>query len=133
MMRTLPILTESSSHAHADPPVSRGWVMTRFLRDLKNILQSQIALRYRRAYLPSLFGHYSVNSVCNLRCSYCYIAQPEIAPSGFTLRGLPLDRAKRVLLHLRQEAIALRLLGGEPLLQGPSRRLAPGPRDDTCW
>ena len=26
---------------------------------------------------PSLFGHYGVNSTCNLRCSYCYVHEPE--------------------------------------------------------
>ena len=110
-MRALPVLDQ----APEAPPPPR-WPAARYLADVKNVLQAQVALRYKRVYLPSLFAHYSVNSVCNLRCSYCYVSQPQIVPAGFTLRGLPLERAKRVLRTLREECIALRLLGGEPLL-----------------
>jgi MoaA/NifB/PqqE/SkfB family radical SAM enzyme len=73
-------------------------------------------VRWKRVYLPSLFGHYTVNSACNLRCAYCYVAQPEIFPEGFTQAGLPVERAKRVLRTLRREVIGLRIQGGEPFL-----------------
>jgi MoaA/NifB/PqqE/SkfB family radical SAM enzyme len=71
-------------------------------------------VRFKRGYLPSLFAYYTVNSACNLRCSYCYVGQPEIFPQGFSNRGLPLERAKQVLTTLRQECLFLRILGGEP-------------------
>jgi hypothetical protein len=42
-------------------------------RDTWNYLQAQLAVRVTSLYCPSLFGHYGVNSACNLRCSYCYV------------------------------------------------------------
>ena len=69
-------------------------------RDARNLVQALVALRLKRVYLPSLFAYYTVNSACNLRCSYCYIGQPEIFPQGFANAGLPLERAKRVLATL---------------------------------
>ncbi|MFQ5709370.1 MAG: radical SAM protein [bacterium] len=111
-------------------PISLAWLLPlgrilktseqvssfRFLLDLKHIVQAQLALRNKRTYLPSLFAHYTVNSVCNLRCSYCYVHQPVIFPEGFSQTGLPLPRAQKVLKTLRQECVMLRLQGGEPLL-----------------
>lgn len=88
----------------------------RLLTDLKNVAQAVIAVRFKSVYMPSLFGHYTVNSVCNLRCAYCYVGQPEIFPEGFTQTGLPLHRAERVLRTLRKEVVGLRFQGGEPLL-----------------
>jgi len=86
------------------------------LHDAKNYVQAQLATRVRGIYCPSLFGHYGVNSACNLRCSYCYVSEPETYPTGFSEAGLPLESAKRVLEHLREEAFILRLQGGEPTL-----------------
>ena len=96
----------------------------RLARDVRNLLQALVALRFKRVYLPSLFAYYTVNSACNLRCSYCYIGQPEIFPQGFANAGLPLERAKRVLATLRQESLFLRFLGGEPTIYKPINELA---------
>ena len=93
-----------------------GLNSTQYLIDVKNILKAQLAVRFKSLYMPSLFGHYTVNSTCNLRCSYCYVHQPEIFPDGFSQSGLPLERAKRVLKALRKECMFLRIQGGEPLL-----------------
>lgn len=93
-------------------------------RDARNLVQALVALRLKRVYLPSLFAYYTVNSACNLRCSYCYIGQPEIFPQGFANAGLPLERAKRVLATLRREALFLRFLGGEPTVYKPINELA---------
>ena len=85
-------------------------------RDTKNYLQAQLAVRLPGVYCPSLFGHYGVNSACNLRCSYCYVHEPETYPKGFAEHGLPVEQAKRVLAHLREECFSIRFQGGEPLL-----------------
>lgn len=96
----------------------------RLVHDVRNLLQALVALRFKRVYLPSLFAYYTVNSACNLRCSYCYIGQPEIFPQGFANAGLPLERAKRVLATLRRESLFLRFLGGEPTIYKPINELA---------
>ncbi len=101
----------SATHRLVDAP---GWRLA--LHDVKNYMQAHIATRWKAVYCPSLFGHYGVNSACNLRCSYCYVAEPETYPKGFSDAGLPLADAKRVLEHLREEAFALRLQGGEPTI-----------------
>ena len=92
-----------------------------------------MALRLKRVYLPSLFAYYTVNSACNLRCSYCYIGQPEIFPQGFANSGLPLERAKRVLSTLRQEALFLRFLGGEPTIYKPISELVRYAKQELCY
>src|SRR5262245_11195375 len=91
---------------------ARQWKLA--LHDARNYVQAQIATRVKGVYCPSLFGHYGLNSACNLRCSYCYVSEPETYPKGFSETGLPLESAKRVLEHLREEAFILRLQGGEP-------------------
>jgi organic radical activating enzyme len=90
------------------------WRLT--LHDTANYLRAQWATRVNGAYCPSLFVHYGVNSACNLRCSYCFIHEPETFPKGFSEVGLPLEEAKRVLEHAREEAMFLRFMGGEPLI-----------------
>jgi hypothetical protein len=85
-------------------------------RDVRNYVQAQLAVRFTSIYCPSLFGHYGVNSSCNLRCSYCYVHEPETYPKGFSEHGLPLEQAKKVLEHLREECFSIRFQGGEPLL-----------------
>ncbi len=90
------------------------WRLT--LHDTANYLRAQWATRVKGAYCPSLFVHYGVNSTCNLRCSYCFIHEPETFPKGFSEVGLPLEQAKRVLEHAREEAMFLRFMGGEPLI-----------------
>jgi sulfatase maturation enzyme AslB (radical SAM superfamily) len=105
----------------------------RLARDVKNFLQALVALRFKRVYLPSIFAHYTVNSACNLRCSYCYVGQPEIFPQGFANAGLPLERAKRVLATLRQECLFLRFQGGEPTVYKPINELARYAKQDLCF
>ena len=97
------------THYLVDAP---AWKLA--LHDARNYVQAQIATRVKGVYCPSLFGHYGVNSACNLRCSYCYVSEPETYPKGFSEAGLPLESAQRVLEHLREEAFILRLQGGEP-------------------
>lgn len=105
----------------------------RLARDVRNLVQALVALRLKRVYLPSLFAYYTVNSACNLRCSYCYIGQPEIFPQGFANAGLPLERAKRVLATLRQEALFLRFLGGEPTIYKPISELVRYAKQELCY
>ncbi|HXT70065.1 MAG TPA: radical SAM protein [Vicinamibacterales bacterium] len=100
-----------SAHYLVDAP---AWKLA--AHDAKNYVQAQLATRIKGLYCPSLFGHYGVNSACNLRCSYCYVSEPQTYPKGFSEAGLPLDKAMRVLEHLREEAFILRLQGGEPTL-----------------
>jgi hypothetical protein len=71
-----------------------------------------------------------VNSTCNLRCSYCYVHEPETYPNGFSQHGLPLAQAKRVLDHLREECFSIRFQGGEPLLYPHITELAEYARRD---
>lgn len=113
-MKTLPVVSPFVSETELKPV--RRITVLQLVVDTKNILQARLAMRFKNLYMPSLFGHYTVNSVCNLRCSYCYVGQPEIFPEGFSQTGLPLMRAKHVLANLRQECIALRVQGGEPML-----------------
>lgn len=101
-----------------------------FCQDARNYLRAQLAVRFKSLYCPSLFGHFGVNSACNLRCSYCYVHEPETFPNGFAEAGLPLDQARKVLDHLRQECITLRLQGGEPLLYPHITELARYARQD---
>ena len=91
-------------------------------RDTRNYVQAQLAVRIPGIYCPSLFGHYGVNSTCNLRCSYCYVHEPETYPKGFAEQGLPLEQARKVLEHLREECFSVRFQGGEPLLVSAHRR-----------
>ena len=109
----------SGSHPLVDAP---QWKLA--LHDARNYAQAQLAARVKSVYCPSLFGHYGVNSACNLRCSYCYVSEPETYPKGFSEKGLPLESAKRVLEHLREEAFILRLQGGEPSIYPHIHELA---------
>jgi hypothetical protein len=99
-------------------------------RDTRNYFQAQLAVRVGGIYCPSLFGHYGVNSACNLRCSYSYVHEPETYPTGFSEQGLPLDQARRVLEHLREECFSVRFQGGEPLLYPHIVELARYARED---
>jgi MoaA/NifB/PqqE/SkfB family radical SAM enzyme len=94
----------------------RTGTFTLLWRDTRNYIQAQAAVRVKGIYCPSLFGHYGVNSACNLRCSYCYVHEPETYPNGFAEHGLPLEQAKKVLEHLREECFSIRFQGGEPLI-----------------
>jgi MoaA/NifB/PqqE/SkfB family radical SAM enzyme len=105
----------------------------RLARDVRNLLQAVLAVRWKRIYLPSIFGHYTVNSACNLRCSYCYVGQPEIFPEGFANRGLPLMRAKAVLAKLREECLFLRFQGGEPTIYKEINELARYAKEDLGY
>jgi organic radical activating enzyme len=99
-------------------------------RDARNYLQAQLAVRFPSIYCPSLFGHYGVNSICNLRCSYCYVHEPQTYPKGFSEQGLPLEQAKKVLAHLREECLSIRFQGGEPLLYPHIAELARHAREE---
>lgn len=99
-------------------------------RDARNFVQAQVAVRFPSVYCPSLFGHYGVNSACNLRCSYCYVHEPETYPKGFSEHGLPLAQAKKVLEHLREECFSIRFQGGEPLLYAHITELARYAREE---
>lgn len=101
-----------------------------FWQDSKNYLKAQLAVRFKSLYCPSLFGHLGVNSACNLRCSYCYVHEPETFPKGFTETGIPLDQAKKILDHLREECMTIRFQGGEPFLYKNITELARYAKED---
>src|SRR4051812_4802114 len=84
------------AHSAAGGLPMRTGTLPLLWRDIRNYVQAQIAVRIPSVYCPSLFGHYGVNSTCNLRCSYCYVHEPETYPKGFSEHGLPLDQARRV-------------------------------------
>lgn len=100
------------------------------IQDTKNYLKAQLAVRFRSLYCPSLFGHFGVNSACNLRCSYCYVHEPETFPHGFSEAGLPLEKAKTILERLREECLSVRLQGGEPFLYPHLTELARYAKED---
>jgi MoaA/NifB/PqqE/SkfB family radical SAM enzyme len=132
MMKILPVVSPFVAKTEVKP--ARRISAMQLVADVKNILQARLAMRFKNLYMPSLFGYYHVNSVCNLRCSYCYINQPEIFPEGFSQVGLPLERAKKVLATMRQECVALRILGGEPMLyKGLVEILQYAKRDLKYW
>jgi len=60
-----------------------------------------------------LFVSWEINSVCNLRCPYCYLHDRSY---GFTDRGLDFEEMKPVLHRIEAVCPDVMLLGGEPFL-----------------
>lgn len=70
----------------------------------------------KRPAKPFIVG-LTINTVCNLRCSYCFIGRDaDHFPAGFAKQGLSGDEIKRILSNIRSDTGFLILTGGEPLL-----------------
>ena len=60
----------------------------------------------------------TINTTCNLRCSYCFIGrEEEHFPEGFAKVGLGTDEIKAVLRNIRKDTGMLIITGGEPFLR----------------
>lgn len=65
---------------------------------------------------PLVVG-YTINTICNLRCSYCFIGtDSEHHPEGFSHKGLQLPEVKKILSNIRKDTSCLIITGGEPFL-----------------
>lgn len=73
----------------------------------------RVRLRGHGVALRPLFVSWEINSVCNLRCSYCYLHQRSY---GFYNRGLSIASIKQVMRRIRRACPDVMLLGGEPFL-----------------
>ena len=69
-----------------------------------------------RPLKPLVIG-FTINTVCNLRCSYCFIGtDKQHFPEGFSHQGLTLEQVKTILENIRKDADCLIITGGEPFL-----------------
>lgn len=60
----------------------------------------------------------TINTACNLRCSYCFIGRDsEHFPDGFARVGLDTEKLKQVLTNIRRDTSFLIITGGEPFLR----------------
>lgn len=57
-----------------------------------------------------------LNTHCNLRCSYCFIAFNPNYPTGYKEGGVPLEKMKVVLKNLAPASHGIVFTGGEPFL-----------------
>ncbi len=57
-----------------------------------------------------------LNTHCNLRCSYCFIAANPNYPTGYKEAGLPLEKMKTVLKNLSPATHNVIFTGGETFL-----------------
>ncbi len=65
----------------------------------------------------ALVTFFEITMACNLKCSYCYIAnEPENYPEGSHAQGLTTDQICRVLDEIRKSSHAISLYGGEPFV-----------------
>jgi len=79
------------------------------------------------ALLRPLFVSWEINSVCNLRCPYCYLNDRSYA---FTDRGLSFEEMKVVLRRIDAVTEDVMLLGGEPFLHPAWDRVVDHCRDE---
>lgn len=78
-----------------------------------NAIALHFGLAVRRPFIVS----YTLNSVCNLRCSYCYIkTDPTVFPTDYKECGLALEQAESILSNIRRDTSFLILTGGEPFV-----------------
>lgn len=80
---------------------------------LHDIARMRFGLRPRKPFVVVV----TLNTVCNLRCSYCFISQEsEHFPEGFAKQGLPTEQVKKMLANIRKDSALLIITGGEPFL-----------------
>ena len=83
------------------------------LRFLRDVARTRIGLRPQSPFVVGL----TINTICNLRCSYCFIGrEAEHFPEGFAKQGMPGDEIKKLLTNVRKDTGLLILTGGEPFL-----------------
>ena len=82
------------------------------LQLIRDVARTQVGMLPRKAFLASV----QLNTVCNLRCSYCFIADGSNFPTGYTEPGLPFDQMRAVLWNLSKITHRVIFTGGEPFL-----------------
>jgi len=104
---THPLYSPPRPHPHPEPVAT--------LHALANMGRNLIRYRIHgpHAMLRPLFISWEINSVCNLRCPYCYLHDRSY---GFSDRGLSFEDIKKVLCRIRRVCGDVMLLGGEPFL-----------------
>lgn len=88
---------------------------------MKSAASASIALDVIRvqmglAPLKALQTSVHLNTHCNLRCSYCFIATNPNYPTGYKESGLPLEKMKIVLKNLSGSTHNVIFTGGETFL-----------------
>lgn len=79
----------------------------------RDALRIRFGLRPKNPFVAGV----TINTVCNLRCSYCFIGrESEHFPDGFAKQGLPADEIKAILRNIRRDTGMLIITGGEPFL-----------------
>jgi MoaA/NifB/PqqE/SkfB family radical SAM enzyme len=74
-----------------------------------------------------------LNTQCNLRCSYCFIAFNPNYPTGYKESGLSLEQMKVVLKNLAPATHELIFTGGETFLYKGFAELLEYARKDLCF
>lgn len=81
---------------------------------LTDSLRLRLGRRPRKPFIAGI----TINTVCNLRCSYCFIGrESEHFPDGFSKQGLPTEEVKQILANIRRDTAFLIITGGEPFLR----------------
>lgn len=77
-----------------------------------DVMRVQMGLAPQKALQTSVH----LNTHCNLRCSYCFIATNPNYPTGYKEGGLPLEKMKVVLANLSPATHNVIFTGGETFM-----------------